>query len=89
MLLLKIFIKIGFLLKLASSLRSSSNLSLKLAIIYFSVFVKPHRFIKGEGKSLMEVYSLEIVSFLVHSDCVLMEGEIVRNKEFIGLVELF
>ena len=42
---------------------------------------------KVEGETVMVVDSVEIVMFSVYLYCVLVEGDITRNKSFVGLVD--
>ena len=83
MFLVKKFIKTGklfvFLVKFI----------IKLTNISFSLVSRPAWVITSEFEAVMVVDSVEILSFLVETDCVLVEGDIIRNKDFVGIVEFF
>ena len=85
MLLVNFFVKTGNLfIKTVKSSCCFSNLSLKMVRISLSVVSRQAWVIKDEGDSGMVVASVEIVSFSVEPDHVLVEGDIVRNKYFGG-----
>ena len=61
-------------------------LSLKLANTYFIVVTRQVWVRQGEGELGLVVTSVDMVMFSMDPERVLVDGDIVRNKDWVGLV---
>ena len=69
---------VSFLVSLSCNFSNQENMA-------WIVVSRTYLFKIGEVEVEAMVSSVEIIMFSVESDCVLVEGDIIRNKVFVGI----